>query len=300
MKHPPFKLFGIFGFPAAHSLSPAMQEAAFAKRKIKAYYLILDFRPGPFKKAMRGLKKPGFLLEGFNLTVPYKEAVLKYLDQVTPEARSIGAVNTVLQRGGKWIGTNTDAHGILASLEKEAGFRPRGKTILILGSGGASRAAIYGLAGARAKKIMIANRHPGRARGLAGEFRKKFPGTFFGAYPLKEKMLESGLAEADLIVNATSLGLKAGDPCPLSPALVKRALGKRKVLFFDMIYDPAPTPFLEMARRQGHKILGGPGMLLFQGAAAFECWTGKKAPVAEMRAALHKALDERRAGVKKL
>ena len=137
---PAFKLYGIFGYPLSHTLSPAMHEAAFRKLGIDANYIVLELIPEAFKKLMR--KASRLSLSGFNVTVPYKETVMPFLDEVHPEARAIGAVNTVYRKGKRWIGTNTDMEGFLMALMKDGGFRPRGKRAVILGAGGAARAVV--------------------------------------------------------------------------------------------------------------------------------------------------------------
>lgn len=283
------RLFGIFGNPLVHTLSPVMQEAAFERIGWKAHYLAFDFGPKDFHNAMTGLSR--FPLEGFNLTVPYKQAVMPYLDALMPEARAVGAVNTVFRQGRRWVGANTDVYGFLTSLQKEGKFAPRGKKILVLGAGGAARAVVYGLASQGAGKIRIAARRKGRAALIARDFRKAFPETGFEILEGPFGKLGPAFGDSDLVVNATPAGLKKKDPT-LVPGNVIPGKGK-KILFFDLIYDPAPTSFLKKAAQKGHRTLGGLGMLLFQGARAFECWTGKKTPVREMRRALEKELKER-------
>ncbi|OGW82776.1 MAG: shikimate dehydrogenase [Omnitrophica bacterium GWA2_52_8] len=283
------RLFGIFGNPLAHTLSPAMQEAAFRQIGWKAHCLVFELGPRDFRKAMARL--PRFPVEGFNLTVPYKQAVIPYLAALTPEARAVGAVNTVFQKGGRWIGANTDVYGFLTSLQKEGKFKPRGKKILVLGAGGASRAVIYGLASRGARKIRIAARRKGRAAMIARDFRKVFPKIDFEILEGPFEKLKPAFGDSDLVVNATSVGLKKKGPV-LVPEKVIPGAGK-KILFFDLIYDPFPTLFLKAAAKKGHRILGGLGMLLFQGGKAFEYWSGKKAPVEKMRQALEDGLKER-------
>lgn len=282
------RLFGIFGHPLDHTLSPAMQEAAFEQIGWKAHYLVFDLSLQGFRKAMTGLSR--FPVEGFNLTVPYKQTVISYLKTLTPEAKAVGAVNTVFRKGRGWAGTNTDVHGFLTSLQKEGKFDPSGKNSLVLGAGGASRAVVYGLASRRAKKIRIAARRKNRAGILARDFHRLFPKTVFEVLDWSPEALKQGMLDSGLVVNATSAGLKNENPVP---ARVIPAARENKALFFDLIYDPSPTPFLKAAAQKGHRTLGGLGMLLFQGAKAFELWTGKKAPAGIMRKALEKALKER-------
>ena len=269
------KLYGIFGFPLGHTLSPALQEAAFRALGLKAFYLSFEVRREEFLRLMR--RRKNLVLDGFNVTVPYKEEVLRFLDGVSPEARAIGAVNTVLRKGSRWMGFNTDSRGFTASLEKDAKFRAAGKKILILGAGGSARAAAYALAQKGAKIISIANRTPARAEKIRMQYRRLFP---------QVEWRNSNLAEADLVVNATSVGLRKGDRSLVRP----RDFLNRRALFVDLIYKPAETRFLREARLAGHPTLNGLGMLLYQGAEAFRLWTGLKAPLEVMQKTLIESL----------
>ena len=280
-----FRLFGIFGYPLGHTLSPVMQEAAFEKLGIQAYYLPFEMRPAPFRKVMNGIHR--LILDGFNVTVPYKTEVISFLDGLTPDARIIGAVNTVFRKGRKWRGANTDWEGFLRSLKKEGGFSPRGKRVLILGAGGSARAVVFGLAKSSVGEINIAARRLSRARKIAGDFRPRFPGTRFQGLPLAKKDLRAALEDADLVVNATSAGVIFGSKKLLPDSLIPRSKRNQRKFFFDLVYPRGnSTPFLKSAKAKGHRILNGTGMLVYQGARAFEYWTGRKAPAAVMRRAL--------------
>ncbi len=250
-----------------------MQEAAFQAVGLKAFYLPFEVRAPEFRRLMRGRRR--LSLDGFNVTVPYKETVLSYLDGLNPFARSIGAVNTVVRKGNRWIGFNTDADGFVRSLEKEARFRIRGKRILILGAGGSARAVAYALASRGAGSIAIVNRTPARTRRVISDYRHLFRSVDWKSVSLTEADRKG---EADLVVNATSVGLKPGDPSLISPA---RFL--KRTLFVDLIYRPAETRFLRLARQSGHRTLNGMTMLIHQGAEAFRLWTGKRAPINVMR-----------------
>lgn len=287
----PFQLYGIFGDPVRHTLSPAMQEAAFASCGIKAYYLALELRPSEFRKLMR--KLPHLVLAGFNVTVPFKEEVIPYLDQLTSEAKAVGAVNTVFRKGKKWMGANTDVDGFVASLKKEARFNPKGKNAFVLGAGGAARGVIFGLCREGVKSIWVANRHLGRAQRLVKEMKNYFPRIHWEATNLSKNSIKAAFDSTDLVVNATSVGLSSKDALLIPSSLIPKAK-ERKLVFFDLIYHPPVTPFLKEAKRKGHRILNGAGMLLYQGAKAFEYWTQKKAPVPQMRNALREALKERK------
>jgi len=268
-----------------------MHEAAFRKLGIDANYIVLELIPAAFKKLMNQSSR--LSLSGFNVTVPYKETVIKYLDSVRPEARAIGAVNTVFKQGKQWVGTNTDMEGFLMALMKDGGFRPSGKKAVILGAGGAARAVIYGLSREGAREILIADCFPEKARKIANDMQKLFRQTGYHAVAAGTPEVKEALQKADIVINATPVGLKPQDPrvVPKSWVPCGRA---RKMFFMDLIYNPAMTPFLKVAKKTGHRTLNGLGMLLYQGARALEHWTGRKAPVAVMRQALLQALKEKR------
>jgi shikimate dehydrogenase len=281
-----FKLFGIFGHPLSHTLSPAMHEAAFHELGIDAHYIVLELIPEAFKKLMA--RASALSLSGFNVTVPYKETVMKYLDKVRPEARAIGAVNTVFKQGKRWVGTNTDMEGFLMALTKDGGFRPSGKKAVILGAGGAARAVVYGLSREGIREILIADCFPEKARKIAHDMKKIFKPVRYCAAPAGTSEVKEALQKADVIINATPIGLKPQDPRLVPEGWIPEGRVK-KVLFMDLIYNPAMTPFLRAAKKKGHGTLNGLGMLLYQGARALEHWTGKKAPVRVMRRALLQA-----------
>jgi shikimate dehydrogenase len=261
-----------------------MQETAFRALGIKAFYLPFEVSRTEMIRLMKRRKK--LLLDGFNVTVPYKELVLRHLDGASPEARAIGAVNTVVRRGRRWLGFNTDASGFVAALTQERKFSPRGKKVLILGAGGSARAVAYGLARAGVRSIMLANRTPARARKIASDFRRLFPRIEFAGVSLAGIPSGRGREKIGLVVNATSVGLKSKD----RPLVNGKEFPNRKSLFVDLIYRPAETKFLKSARRSGHRTLNGLGMLAYQGAAAFELWTGRRAPLEVMRRALKERL----------
>lgn len=277
------KIYGIFGFPLAHTLSPAMHEAAFAKLGLDACYLPFELAPRDFLAVARDFRRTR--LAGFNLTVPYKERVLPYLSSLAPEARAVGAVNTVKRIGPAFRGYNTDCAGFTRSL-REAGFPVVSKRAVVLGAGGAARACVYGLLREGIRDIAILNRHPEKAVKIVRRFKTLFRGVSLRAFPLKDACLKPALESADLLLNTTSVGLKKSDP-----ALVREDLWPdRKLWVCDLIYNPEMTPLLEAARKKRCRILNGKAMLLYQGAAAFEIWTGRKAPEKIMRKAFETAL----------
>ncbi len=280
------EIYGIFGFPLKHSLSSAMQEAAFEKFGIDAVYLPFEIDRQNFRRVGRNLSTS--LLEGFNLTVPYKEIVIPYLDEVTKETSLIGAVNTVKRVGKRFRGYNTDEEGFRRAL-REARFNAKGKRAVILGAGGAARACVYGLARERIREVAIFNRHVGKARKIGKDFQKLFANTAIKAFSLNRTFLKAALSETDLVINATSVGLKKND----APLIDNGMWPKKKLLVYDLVYNPPVTSLLKAARRQGNRVLNGLTMLLYQGAKAFEIWTGLEAPEALMWRILKAASEKR-------
>ncbi len=275
----------VIGDPISHSLSPAMQNAAI--QKLKAPYRFRAIRVHPEQLA-RFLKGPAQKLAGFNVTLPHKEAIVPLLDRLAYEAKLIGAVNTVLRRGDEWIGFNTDGAGYLMSLQADRQFSPRGKRVVILGAGGAARALAVALALAHAKSITVANRTVKRAEQLAKELSFRLRGTPLRAIPLGGAKLEAALRDCHLLINTTRVGL-GGSSFQDFPWTKLR----RGALVSDIVYSPRVTPFLKAARRRGHPIHTGEGMLVFQGALAFEIWSGLKPDVRLMRRELLRRLRER-------
>jgi shikimate dehydrogenase len=274
------RLAFVLGYPVAHSLSPAMHRAAFAAAGINAAYLPWAVEPDRLAEAVRGLRAMENLL-GANVTVPHKEAIVPLLDGVTPEAEALGAVNTLLPGGGKLLGDNTDAAGFLAALREDLGIEAAGLTALVLGAGGAARAVAMSLARAGARGIALANRSLDRARRLATEVAARFPGCEATAYALHPEWQVNAVPEIRLLVNTTSVGLHASDP----PLFDYTSLSDQTMVC-DLIYNPPETALLRAARSRGCRAANGLGMLVHQGALAFERWTAKPAPLHAMREAV--------------
>jgi shikimate dehydrogenase len=266
------RVFGIFGDPIGHSLSPAMNNAALAALGIEACYHAFRVPPQRLKEAIFGAEAMGF--GGLNLTIPLKEIALEIIE-ADDLARAIGAVNTV-SFDGKARGHNTDGKGALLSLQ-EVGFRPRGSKVVLIGAGGAARAIAYTLAGEGAE-ISIANRNLLRGEELA----ESIGGSAFGLKDLK--MLIPG---ADVVINATSVGMKEGDP-----RLFPGHLLKRGQVVFDIIYT-RETELLKDATAAGAVALDGVMMLVYQGAISLQIWTGREAPISVMERAVRASLRER-------
>ena len=276
------KLVGLIGYPVEHSLSPAMHNSAFAALSLNWCYVPLPVLPERLGEAVAGLQALSFV--GANVTVPHKEAVMSYLDEVAPEAQAIGAVNTIVVREGL-IGYNTDWQGFLTALS-EGGFSPQGKRAVVLGAGGAARAVVYALAQAGAQ-VTVLNRTPARAQALIQDFSPLFPPLSLLSFPLTLRTLEEQTAEAHLLVNTTSIGAWPKVDKSIWPEELSFPV---HLTVFDLVYNPRQTKLLRQARAAGAKVIGGLGMLVHQGAAAFELWAGEKAPVETMYEAANKTL----------
>ncbi len=291
----------LLAHPAGHSLSPVLHDAAFAELGIDARYEAWDVPPERLADAVARLRGDAFL--GANVTVPHKRAVASHLDAVRPRAEAMGAVNLIVREGARLVGDNVDAVGLARSLA-EAGVEPRGRPLVVIGAGGAARAAAWaGLEGG-ATSLAIHNRSAGPATTLAHDVARAFPeadvtvrvgGDDGPTAPDRDPW--DAVAEADrapVVVQATSLGMErdgAPDPRTPVPPAAWAALAARHpdAVAVDLVYRPRRTPFLRDAAAAGLATVDGLGMLLHQGAAAFEAWTGRTAPVHVMRAALEAA-----------
>ena len=283
----------VLGHPVRHSASPAMQNAGIEALKNNWRYLAFDVHPDQLRQTIDGAKAMNFI--GLNLTVPHKLLALEMVDVIDPRAKKWGAVNTLVfetRKAGKWIpvgqldvsesgeirtrGYNTDADAIVQSILEDFRWNSlRGASVLLLGAGGAARSCALRLAEEKIGAIHLINRTKEKALQLGREIKKENAKvSLFYDYPV---------TPIDLVINATSLGLKPEDSLPIDLDWLKAKKPKR---VYDMIYRPAETPFLKQAKKLGCKTANGLGMLLYQGAKALELWSGKKAPVKVMRDAL--------------
>ncbi|MGC1456392.1 MAG: shikimate dehydrogenase [Nitrospirota bacterium] len=269
-------IYGIFGHPVEHTFSPGMHNSAFKKLGMDACYVPFAVPPGSLEDAVRAVVPLG--LRGLNITVPHKELVIAFLDELSEEARLIGAVNTIEIRKGRLIGHNTDGRGFLRSLREHGELDPKGKKFLFIGSGGAARAVSFSLALAGAAAIVFRDLDARKASLLANDIREK---TGVPAITIGQETLPEYADDADCLINASPLGLRRMDPLPIPGNLIKR-----KHLICDLVYNPPETALLKIAKKRGAKRLSGLGMLLYQGVIAFEIWTGGKAPVPVMKNAL--------------
>ena len=282
------KLVGLFGHPVEHSFSAHMQNDAFKAQGLSYLYIPFDIYPQNLKKALDSLVPLGF--SGINLTLPHKKRAMAFLDKVSDEAKVIGAVNTIVIDRGRLIGHNTDGKGFVTSVEKEARTKLRNKRVVVLGAGGAAHAIATELAIAKVSKISIFNIVLYEAKDLAVRIKRYFPQTTTEFFLLKSgPMLDEKVHDADIIINATSVGMKEGDPLLINPLSLQR-----KHLVCDVIYNPPRTKLLAAAEKRKARTLNGLGMLIYQGAISFQLWTGKKAPVAVMKRALDKAMRRRK------
>lgn len=262
------RVAALFGYPVEHTLSPVMQNAAFDHLGLDCCYLPFSVSPGSLKQAVESIRTLSFL--GANLTIPHKEAVMPFLDVLDKEAAAIGAVNTIVNREGKLTGYNTDGKGFMRSLDENM-VSPSGKRVLIIGAGGSSRAIGHYLA-REAGNLCLFNRSRDKAEKLAAYLSSQ------GNVVCVIDSL-SDLAGFDIIINATALGLKITDPLPFDA----NVLSSSQVVC-DLIYNR--TQLCILAEAKGCKTFGGTGMLLWQGALAFELWTGAAPPIEIMRSAL--------------
>ncbi len=270
------RVVAILGDPVGHSRSPQMHNAAFAALGLDYCYVPFPVRPSALRLAVRGLAALG--IAGANVTIPHKERVVSYLDELSTEARLIGAVNTIHQREGRLVGYNTDARGFLRAFQEDTGVSIRGGRFLVLGAGGAARAVIVGLALGGARAVTIANRSVSKARHLAGRFRRMFSSLDWSVATSIRALPPS--RDFRGVIQATPMGMNMNDPSPVPAEWLNRSLA-----VYDLVY-PGPTSLLRIAEQVGARHAAGLGMLVHQGALAFTIWTGRRAPIDVMRRAL--------------
>ncbi|MGQ9459675.1 MAG: shikimate dehydrogenase [Candidatus Bathyarchaeaceae archaeon] len=277
------RVCGIIGDPVEHSLSPAMHNAAFQELNLDYVYVAFKVRKNELKGAIVGAKSLG--IRGLNVTMPHKSTVMGYLDEIDPKARAIGAVNTILNDEGKLRGYNTDGIGALKAL-KENGISLNGKKLLLLGAGGAGKAIAFHVA-EKVEELKILNRTTGKAKDLAEVLRKKF-GKKIDGNTLSATTIKKELADTDIVINATSVGMHPkDDQSPIIPSWLRPDL-----CVMDIVYNPIETKLVKDARSVGAKVVSGVEMLVYQGVASFEIWTNRLAPVKVMKQAILDKLSE--------
>ncbi|WP_408954687.1 shikimate dehydrogenase [Natroniella sp. ANB-PHB2] len=280
------KLVGLLGDPVEHSKSPVMHNAVFDQLDLNYRYLAFQVKAEEVKEALQGIKALG--IKGVNVTIPHKEVVINSLDSLSKEAKLIGAVNTIENKEGRLIGHNTDGQGFMKALEKEGGFSAQGKKVLIIGAGGAAKAVAFQLGLEGASELYITNRTFESAVNLAKDLDEKLTLSKVKAFPLEEEALVNDLPELDLIVDTTPIGMYP--QTNIAPVIGDRLLEKSS-LITDLVYNPVETVLLKRAKELGVKTVSGLGMLIYQGAIAFEIWTGQKADVEVMKNAILSQLE---------
>jgi shikimate dehydrogenase len=278
----------LIGHPVAHSLSGPMLQAAFDERGIDARHEMLDVTVPQLAGAIEELRGPDFL--GAQVTIPHKERVVPLVDRMTEEAHATGAVNTITKEGKRLIGHNTDVPGFRAGLDHLVGRQKMPRQAVILGAGGGARAVVFGLITEGFQRVIVFNRHLHRAEGMVKHFGRSASHMELRARPWHESIIESELAKTRVLINATSIGLHA-DESPIPAEIIPPGL-----LVMDLIYNPAQTRFLREAKAAGAEATeNGLVMLLQQGTAQFELWTGQPPPIDIMRERLEAALVAREA-----
>jgi shikimate dehydrogenase len=276
------RVLGVFGYPVEHSLSPSMHNAALMRLGLSYVYVPFSVTPDALGAALRSL--PALGIVGVNLTIPHKERAMSLVDEVTEDAREVGAINTVHCVDGRLIADNTDGRGFFQPL-REAGLEVRDRQAVVVGAGGAARAVVFQLVRNGAVTIWLANRSLERAERLAASVAK----AGFGAdrvrpLPLEDRdALERAMRGAELLVQTTRVGMA---PEIDAPPPVPIAALHRNLFVYDLVYNPMETRLLAEARKCGCQVLGGVKMLVYQGAAAFERWTGVWPPTDVMEAAV--------------
>jgi shikimate dehydrogenase len=270
------ELYGVIGNPVRHSLSPMIHNGFFKRLGWNAIYLAFEVKN--LEEALRGIK--GLEVRGVSVTIPFKTEVIPFLDKIEGLAKKIGAVNTIVNRGGKLIGYNTDCEGALGALEEKINLR--GKKIVLLGAGGAARAIGFGLKG-RDYQFIISNRSKKRGEGLSKELGCDY-------LPMSSLVrMEVGELEADVVINATSLGMVPRDgETPIPKKLLKEGM-----MVMDIVYQPLQTRLLREAKEKGCLTVDGLEMFIRQGVAQIEIWTGRGLEIGQIRKDLHRALREK-------
>lgn len=281
------KLTGIIGYPLTYTVSPHLHNAAFDSLELNMRYVPMVVGPESLSLAVCGLKALGFV--GVNVTMPHKEAIVEFIDNIDREAEIIGAVNTVVFRDGAATGYNTDGRGFIAALS-EAGLSPSGSKAVVIGAGGAARAVVAALA-ALSCQVSVINRTVERAQMLVEELKKHFPNSALKALEFDAKIADK-IEEAELLVNSTPIGMASSDSESLESEMPIPAESIRPGQFvFDLVYTPLETRLMREAALRGAKPIGGLKMLVHQAAASIEIWTGLRPPLGVMENAALRALS---------
>ena len=277
---------GVIGHPVAHSISPRFQQAGFDAADLNVRYEAWDLEPGELEGFIDRLRDDDAL--GANITIPYKEAALRHMDGLHQTARFVGAINTIVNNSGHLQGYNTDVTGFQRSLS-EAGFDPSGARALLWGAGGAARAVAWALIWRGVEALTIINRTAVRAGRLRHDLASASAGASLRSFGADEEGVADALRSADLVVQCTSVGLKGSETdgqLPFDPSRLSK-----DAFVADLIANPVETPLVKAVRESGRRAIGGLPMLVYQGAAAFELWTEREAPVDVMLREAHLAMS---------
>jgi shikimate dehydrogenase len=277
------RVCGVIGDPIEHTLSPAIQNAAFNHLKLDFAFLAFKVKAPNLEDAIRGVR--GLGIHGLNVTMPHKEAVTAFLDEIDQTAKLLGAVNTILNDDGRLCGFNTDGVGALNAL-RENGVALSGKKLLLLGAGGAAKAIAFSLA-KEVDELVLLNRTRKKAEELAGSLNRAL-GKKVTSDILSPRSVQKNLQDSDILINTTSVGMHPN----VNQSPVESEWLKPDLAVMDIVYNPIETKLAKDAKAAGAKVISGVEMLIYQGAASFEIWTGRRAPVEVMRkAALQKLGD---------
>ncbi len=281
-------VYGVIGNPIEHTLSPLIQNRAIGAMGIDAVYVAFRVAPERLEDAIRGMR--AFGIGGLNVTVPHKTAVIAFLDGITDEAKAVGAVNTVINRDGRLVGDNTDAHGFLMCVLGDAGIERLPGRVCVLGAGGAARGVVYACAARdEVEEVVILNRTVSKAEAIAADLAGCVKASITVAHATDDIVTEE-VAAAGLVVNTTSLGMHPYiDDTPVAYPEVFHD-GQ---IACDIVYNPVETRFLREASAWGAKPVGGLAMLAHQGARSLSLWTGQEAPAGIMLDALREAMEKR-------
>lgn len=278
----------LIGYPLEHSISPAFQQPAFDHLGLDVRYQKWETPEPGLAAAVDRLRDPSVL--GANVTIPWKEKVMPLLDESSDTAARIGAVNTVVNRDGRLMGFNTDAEGFVSALLEGAGYRLRNRKVVVLGAGGAARAVVFALLNEEVTSVTVFNRSNERSRLLVRSFARSAGRIPLEAPPWEELAESRALRDCNLVVNCTSMGMKHGDVESQSPLMAGDI--PADALVCDLVYNPQETPLLREARKAGAATLGGLWMLVHQGAASFELWTGQRKVIDIMMARARAVLEQ--------
>jgi len=277
------KVCGLIGDPVEHTLSPTMHNAAFTHLKLDFIYVAFQVKKQELENAIGGVRSLG--IHGVNVTMPHKNAIIRYLDELDSTAKFMEAVNTILNDNGKLMGFNTDGVGALKALE-EKGVNLNGKKLLLLGAGGAATAIAFHTV-QEVEELTILNRTPDKAMKLAEALRRKFGKTIEGN-SLSASIIKEELKDSDVLINATSVGMHQN----FDQSLVDLEWLRPDLCVMDIIYNPLETKLAKDAKSKGAKVVSGIEMLVYQGAASFEIWTNQVAPIKAMKQAVLNKLSE--------